>query len=327
MQFHTYERHSRFRYLQASSIESRLQLAALYAATSSLLPEPVSQQTGVETAMQLVRHSWTNQPLKSSEAMHLRSVSAIGGHLAPALRLLANEMEASACQLQHLHVCNTTVHATAACPPLDPDAAAEYRQLASSVLPGGWGFPYRHLLTPLEEQRILHTGRRGISTSCSSTPRWLREHGTIVLSNVPSCPVKADYICETEGSLKRLVVEPEPAGASVPPYPLKYDVDDSVPLRKEMHQELEESWRDYHSSPAPSELMSGAKEIVTNLQVSSGHGIRGDTLLLSCVVLLCGHTWPGATVELAPGVCSTWRAALRSSCVHMCAQCQSIWHV
>lgn len=264
LQFHTYELHGRFQYLQASSIESRLQLAALYAATSSMLPEPVSEQTGVETAMQLVRHSWTDQPLEPMEAAHLRSVSAIGGHLAPALRVLAYEMEASSRQLQHLLVHNATVGGAAACPALDSDAAAEYQQLASSVLPGGWGVPVKQLLTPHEEQRALHAGCRGISRSCNSTPRWLREYGTLLL-DVPSSPVKAEYIPKTEGSLKRLVLKP--ASASVPPYPLKYDEHDAVPLRKEMHKELEESWRNYHSSPEPTELMPGAKELLMKLQV------------------------------------------------------------
>ena len=39
LHFHTYDIHQRLKSLEASSIEARLQLASLYAATGSLLPE------------------------------------------------------------------------------------------------------------------------------------------------------------------------------------------------------------------------------------------------------------------------------------------------
>ena len=55
MQLHRYEVHPRFGQLLASDIPSRLQLAAMYAATSSLLQEPGSKMTGVQMAAELVR--------------------------------------------------------------------------------------------------------------------------------------------------------------------------------------------------------------------------------------------------------------------------------
>ena len=54
MQAHCYEVHPRFGHLQAPSILARLQLAALYAACSTLLAEPRSHMTGARTAVQLV---------------------------------------------------------------------------------------------------------------------------------------------------------------------------------------------------------------------------------------------------------------------------------
>ncbi len=54
-QVHCYEVHGRFGHLVANSIPARLQLAALYAATSTLLPEPRSCMTGAQTALELVR--------------------------------------------------------------------------------------------------------------------------------------------------------------------------------------------------------------------------------------------------------------------------------
>lgn len=190
LQFHTYELHGRFHHLQASSIESRLQLAALYAATSSLLPEPGSQQTGAEIAMQLVRQSWSNQPLQPAEINHLRSIAVMAGHLAPALRILTYEMEASSRQLQHLYNHTPAVAATAVRPALGCYAAPEYQQLASSKLPGDRGVSNRQLLTPLEAQRVLQTSSLGTAASATGSSKWLKKHGTVLL-DVPPCPIDA----------------------------------------------------------------------------------------------------------------------------------------
>lgn len=94
-----YSVHGRFGYLTAPCTTSRLQLAALYAASSTLLPEPSSQLTGAATAMQLVRYSWTNEPLSSEQHRHLQDISTLGGFLAPALKLLCHDVAASSSQL------------------------------------------------------------------------------------------------------------------------------------------------------------------------------------------------------------------------------------
>ena len=54
-QAHCYDVHGRFSNLVASDVPARLQLAALYAATSTLLPEPRSRMTGAQMAIELVR--------------------------------------------------------------------------------------------------------------------------------------------------------------------------------------------------------------------------------------------------------------------------------
>jgi hypothetical protein len=92
LQCHCYTLHERFWHLQASSVQARLQLATLYAATATLLPEPCSQRTGAQTAMQLVRQCWGNKPLSSAEAAQLQSVGRLGGHLAAGLRLVQHEV-------------------------------------------------------------------------------------------------------------------------------------------------------------------------------------------------------------------------------------------
>jgi hypothetical protein len=55
----------------------------------------------------LVRHSWTNAPLTPLQQQHLQDAARLGGFLAPALRLLCQELAASAGQLQHVYVPET----------------------------------------------------------------------------------------------------------------------------------------------------------------------------------------------------------------------------
>lgn len=83
IQVYCYRVHKRFDELQPRSSAGWLQLAALYAAISTLLPEPVSRQTGAQRAMELLRQSWVNQPLSKAELQQLRSVGMLGGHIAP----------------------------------------------------------------------------------------------------------------------------------------------------------------------------------------------------------------------------------------------------
>ncbi len=53
MKAHCYEVHTCFKHLLSPSVASRLQLAALHAATATLLPELGSQRTGAQRAIEL----------------------------------------------------------------------------------------------------------------------------------------------------------------------------------------------------------------------------------------------------------------------------------
>jgi hypothetical protein len=68
--------HPRLQSLQATSVADRLQLASLYAATGTLLPEGEGGRgmTGHEVAVRLVRESWVNRPLTPQESKHLDEV-------------------------------------------------------------------------------------------------------------------------------------------------------------------------------------------------------------------------------------------------------------
>ena len=99
---HSYDIHPRLKCLQATSIGSRLQLAELYAATGSLLPEMRMRMTGEEVAIQLLRRCWTNRPFEASDYVRLENLSKLCQHT-PGLSLLSYEIGKSSLQTAFLH--------------------------------------------------------------------------------------------------------------------------------------------------------------------------------------------------------------------------------
>ncbi|GLC47559.1 hypothetical protein PLESTB_000001100 [Pleodorina starrii] len=293
LKVHCYGVHGRFGHLRAASIPARLQLAALYAATGTLLPEPGSRSTGGQMAMQLLRQCWTNRPLGAQELAQLRNVGSLGGHLVPGLRLLVHELELSASELRHLHEAAARSVSEAKTPPppqsagpaaLDPDAAIGYQQILKSQgyggdVGGGGGWPAnpRLLLTPGEEMRTLGTRR-----AAREVPAWLRlgQFKAIEIRQDEALPVEAGYVAKVEERLSRLLKAP-PARKAAPPYPLQPHQDmgagagvggdadgggGPTPLELEMHGELRDSWEAHHLEPEleSSRLVPGAlKEIAT----------------------------------------------------------------
>ncbi|KXZ49831.1 hypothetical protein GPECTOR_19g282 [Gonium pectorale] len=304
---HCYEMHGRFGHLTAASDEARPQLAALYAATSSLLPEPASRETGVQTALRLMRGCWRNRPFSASELAQLRSAASLGGHLAPALRLLAHELEASACALSHLHEASTRQQSGTG-PALDADAGACYVQEARRVLaPGGWGPNPRQLLTAGELSRAV-----GALPSAHSAPAWKRlgQYGAVPVTE--PFPVPDTFVAETEDALCRLVVAPPAArrDGRTPPYPLEEEPAAPPgaavggwfargkaaargaggataaaaavpvlrpPLEEAMHSELRDSWEAHHGLPSLEQLRVASlpRERLRELQATV-QSYRGD---------------------------------------------------
>ncbi|GLC49187.1 thioredoxin-disulfide reductase [Pleodorina starrii] len=230
---HCYEVHGRFRHLRAASIPARLQLAALYAATGTLLPEPLSRATGGQMALQLLRQCWTDRPLgggsDGSALAQLRSVGDLGGHLVPALRLMAREVEASASQVRHLHEATATAAAmqldgadvVADAVVGDADAGTSYLQERGAVLlPGGWGPNPRGLLTANEERRTLG-GAPAASTRRQPPPEWRRRGLYRAIEVAEALPVSGSYLGKVEERLSGLVVKTASGiRDSAPPYPL-----------------------------------------------------------------------------------------------------------
>ncbi|EFJ48407.1 hypothetical protein VOLCADRAFT_91060 [Volvox carteri f. nagariensis] len=237
---HCYEIHGRFKDLRAASIPARLQLAALYAATGTLLPEPLSRCTGGQMAMVLLRQCWGNRPLGNADLAQLRSAARLGGYLTPGLRLLAHELEVSAGELQHLREAAGS-GAVSAAPPqplpaaiLDPDAAISYCQaLQPPTQRGGScgdsslcvGPNPRLLLTPGEEDRTL--GMRPSTVAVLEEPMWLRLGQYKAVEIREPFPVAAGFVAKVETALVQLVEVPtfqrNQRQARIPPYPLEVE--------------------------------------------------------------------------------------------------------
>ena len=142
--YYIYGVHPRFKYLMANSIADGLHLVALYAASSSSLPEPRTGMTGDEFAISILRHQWVNRPLSKEELTHLLNVLRFCNR-APALSLLCHDLYESSQELSFLH--SSTISPISLT--YDSYAATEYeisRMFCSSC---------RTSLTNDEEERIL----------------------------------------------------------------------------------------------------------------------------------------------------------------------------
>lgn len=284
-----------------------MQLTALQAATSSLLPEPGSQATGVQQAMQTVRACWgtlptdippgspgATHPLTSDDLQQLANAAALGGHLAAGLRLLVHDALQSSCQLSGLHFAELSK------PPAQPkpqptravsDVEKQPAQAQPQPCPEDWQLAYleessrnpRQLLTASEELRTL-----GQRRPQPPPPLWQRL-GLCAPVDVPACPVSSTVVADSEAALAGLLqpvqqqangAAGQPNGAAAhqepPPYPLVVGGGEgggeAVDLERLMHAELQESWELHHQDLQQLEVAPDAKQRIAQLQV----GLVGD---------------------------------------------------
>ena len=277
--------HSRFSNLEPQTQEARLQLAAMYSATSTLLPEASSGLTGCETAMLFVRQSWTNQPLTAREHQYLVQASQLC-HLAPGLVLVCAELELSSSQLEFLHpqrpgLTSNFVHGSSAF----VNAKAQYVGQSAP-------FSQRVLLNEMEEVHLL--GRGWGSRHFRIGRRSPQHVGSL---DVIPCPIELSYVEEEEARLCKRVhdlplKEPSPAflvKCSTAETPTRLDAD--------MHNELKDSWEVHHSTPLR-DLVGG----LTATKDVEGHwwNIRNRRTATEEYLLDAIHRVPDAAGHLAP---------------------------
>ena len=244
--FHVYEQHPRFQTLEPkagpTAINARLQLAALYAASGTEVPEARSKQTGGEVAMELVRQSWTSSPMTLDETRQLKSIPTFG-QLTPALPLVCYEIDSCSHELHCLWPSSKPKTALEAC---DCDSATEYTQRKQRSQLNS-----RALLTADEERRVL--GRMVSVRRCGTLPLT----GSL---DVPHFTSSAADITEIEQALRAMLIH------EAPPEPRDFPLSDSHnnELGRSLAADLAESWQAYQRCPAV-RLASELKELEKSL--------------------------------------------------------------
>ena len=211
---------------------SRLQLAAIHLATSSPIPDKNLGMTGEERAVNLLRASWTNRPLSSTESSALNNILSLAGGLSPTISLLCQEIAMCSKQLDFLHGHpNNDVPSISAC--LDATAYSNgvvNRRVSSRVY-----------LTRLEESRA------GISAAKPMPPARFGQN-----IQLPKCPVSSEDLDEIQCLIDSLDTAKSSKG-----FIKKKPKQDEFPLGmiatpsrlgKDILDELRESWDIYQLS-------------------------------------------------------------------------------
>ena len=242
LQVFSYTLHRRWGQPDAGGLSARLQLAAMFAATDTLVADPRAGMTGSEKAVELIRRSSVNHPLQQGDERQLLSVIRLSGGN-PALALLCGDLLQSSRSLGFLYSAEEQLptfseHVLG----LLKDAATAYAGERKARVPN-----LRRQLTAAEELRTLGGRMRG-RASLWQHPAF--EYGAVDLQ---SCPVTDDRVQEEETGVwemrERLMVAP-PSKKPERPYPLEVPQDGDN-LTSDMHAELRSSWEAHQRAPDP----------------------------------------------------------------------------
>ena len=242
LQVFSYTLHRRWGQLNAGGLSARLQLAAMYAATGTLVPDPRAGMTGSEKALELIRRCSVNHPLQQGDVRQLLNAVDLSGGT-PALALLCGDLLESSSSLDFLYSaerlplsCSEEVLGVL------EEAALAYEGECEA---GAWNA--RRRLTPAEELRALG-GRASGRASKRHKPTF--EHG---LTNLETCPITDQRVQEEETGVwemtERLIVT-VPSKKPERPYPLEVPQDGDT-LTEDMHAELRNSWEAHQQQPHP----------------------------------------------------------------------------
>ena len=224
---HVYSYNPRLHILQGSDIAAQLHLAALYAATATSLPEPLTGRTGDESAIRIVRECFINRPLTPEEDFHLRNITHFCNR-SPVLILLCHYLSASSMHLSALHSGKVTQLI-----PLDTLAATEYLQSSRTA------FKSRIRLLPEEEKRLLG---KTIHTPSA------HKNGGYGQTDYDACKVtknNKELVTQIEDELYSLVDEHSP-GLPQPPFPLRPG-DSQIGVK--IREDLSVSWGVHQALP------------------------------------------------------------------------------
>lgn len=306
---HVYEVNPRFGTVEArggqSAIEARLQLAAIFAAIGTALPEDATRQTGGEVAVDLMRQCWKAHPHTPAELVQLGSLHGLS-RLTPGVALLAEDLGASARELSLLHPLAGAVPAAR-----DPAAAAEYilRKQAARSCERGW-------LTGDEERYVL-----GFAVSVRPEGREMPD-GAHLDVKISGGHQAEDALRALSHALSTMVVATGGAAGGAPKFPLDMTRVAQTELGRNLQSELEASWHAHQQVPiaqlaaSPAELV----DVLTRHQLTIA-GVRAQleaSLLTQVDRVPSEHHWhaPGFNMRRAANLQprATLRDLARAAC-------------
>eukprot|EP00903_Cladosiphon_okamuranus_P011180 g10551.t1 len=246
LQVFSYMLHRRWRQPYARGLSARLQLAAMFAATGTFVPDPLAGMTGSEKALELIRRCFVNRPLQQGDIRQLLNVIDLSGGT-PALALLCGDLLESSRSLEFLY-------SEERCPSFSPKVYSILEEAATAYESecDGSVFNVRRRLTAEEEERALGGRIPGLA---SRMQKHAFDHGFV---NLQRCRITDELVQREEigvwemneglmvrhASKKREAVVPTCCDKSRRPYPLQVPQDGDT-LTGDMHAELRSSWEAY----------------------------------------------------------------------------------
>ncbi|CAB9529821.1 Protein of unknown function (DUF3645) [Seminavis robusta] len=231
--FHSYDVHPRFSHLVAKDTFGRLHLACMYVASGCLIPDKRTMKTGSDTAVDLVRHCWTNQELSQVEKEKLIEVSSLS-NLSCTLRIMCSWVWSCSNRLGFLSDEISMEAADDSAPPgleMDPLAKREYRES-----------PYAARLLPNEESTLFGTKQ------ASQCPRNKQTHEGPLSIMLLKENLTQGFVAEMERRLTDQCLLSCGRKRKRPPFSLQL-CDNASGMEREIHEGLVSSWNDHCSLP------------------------------------------------------------------------------
>ncbi|TMW55336.1 hypothetical protein Poli38472_013227 [Pythium oligandrum] len=227
-----FDEHPRLKVLVTESIESRLLLVVIYAASGRFVPSKALSMTGGEAAIELLRGCTPSRPLSSNSMKQLRDLFR-WTHRTPALKLLAALLIRKSCRLSFLYD-NTDNNKTQddkidCCAEQDEYETICRRKRKNELC---------QLLTRAEEREYF-----GIDVPWHAD---IAELADSQLHELKGVPVPNTFVAEVEDDLSKLVTTDEPEEMM---HVFPFDRCELNVMGDHMMAELEESWESHHTHP------------------------------------------------------------------------------
>ncbi|TMW55333.1 hypothetical protein Poli38472_013224 [Pythium oligandrum] len=228
-----FDMHPRLNVLETESIESRLQLANIYAASGNFLPSKSLSMTGGEAALVVLRGCVPPRPFSVDAAKQLTNLTSWSWRT-PSLKLLAALLAKKSRRLAFLY------GEAAALDSIEYTCELEEYAAMCSMKQAQAKSSLRQLLTRSEENELMG------NASVYRESRFTRDEARLEPVDLPRIPVNRDVVSKMEGLLLELV---SPGKLQVPPPVFPLDHRHSNTMSAHMMEELRDSWDTHHRHP------------------------------------------------------------------------------